>query len=167
MKRLLLLLTVLSFFTVTSSVLYADPVDLNFKVSGNVILLGNPFIGPFSTIPSGKGKGPLGKFTGEGFYVYEQFGPEGEMICGGGQLAIRLESTGEMLLLNAAPGPTGIMNWVGPEAFTWTQTWTGVVAGGTGRFEYATGTFSKTLNGSGALPGFVQIYEGNINIHLD
>lgn len=167
MKRTLLLFTVLALFAATSSALYADPAELNFKVSGTAITLGNPFIGPFSVMPTGTGKGPLGKFTGRGFYVYQQLGNEGEMICGGGQQGMRLDSTGELLLLNAAPGPTGIMSMTGPDTFAWKQTWIGVVAGGTGRFEYATGTFSMTLDGSGALPGFVNIYEGTVDIHLD
>ena len=167
MKRTLLLVTVLSFFAVGSSALYADPVDLNFKVSGTSTTLGNPFIGPFSVIPSASGKGPLGKVRGTGFYVYEILGQQGEMICGGGQQGMRLESTGELVLLTAAPGFTGILSMTGPDTFAYTQTWDGVVAGGTGRFEHATGTFSMTLDGTGALPGFVSIYEGNVDIHLD
>lgn len=167
MKRIFLLLTVLSFFAAASTTLYADPVNLNLKVSGTVVMLGNPFIGPFSVIPTATGKGPLGKFTGQGLFVYEQLGFNGEMICGGGQQAMRLESTGELLLLNAAPGFTGIHSMTGPDTFAWSQTWTGVVAGGTGRFEHATGTFSETLDGSGVLPGFVNVYEGTIDIHLD
>lgn len=167
MKRILLLLTVMSFFAATSSTLYADPTDLNFKVSGTAIMLGSPFIGPFSVMATATGKGPLGKIIGRGFHVYNQLGPEGQMICGGGQQVLRLESTGELLLLTAAPGLTGIMSMTGPETFIWTQVWNGVVAGGTGRFEHATGTFSITLDGSGALPGFVNFYEGTIDIHLD
>jgi len=167
MKRTLLLLTVLSFFAAASSTLYAGPVDLNLKVSGTATMLGNPFIGPFSVISSASGKGPLGKVTGQGFYVYDILGQQGEMICGGGQQAMRLESTGELLLLTAAPGFTGFMSMTGPETYTWTQTWIGEVAGGTGRFEHATGTFSMALDGSGALPGFVNVYEGTIDIHLD
>jgi hypothetical protein len=167
MKRTLLLFTVLALFAATSSALYADPGELNFKVSGTVILLGNPFIEPFSVMPTATGKGPLGKLTGRGFYMYQKLGDKGEMFCNGGQLGMRLDSTGELLLLNAAPQPTGFMMPGLDGTFAWTQTWFGVVAGGTGRFEKATGDFSMTLDGSGAVPGFVHIYEGTIDIILD
>ena len=122
-------------------------------------------------MPTAAGKGPLGKLTGRGFFMYDKlvldsFG-QAPMVCVGGQQAMRLESTGEILLLTVEPGFTGIHSMTGPDTFAWTQTWIGEVDGGTGRFEYATGTFSMTLDGSGALPGVVNIYEGTIDIHLD
>jgi hypothetical protein len=172
MKRTLLLFTVLALFAATSSALYADPAELNFKVSGTAIILGNPFDDAFSVMPTGTGKGRLGKFTGRGFYVYQKLivtpGGTADMICGGGQLGMRLDSTGDLLLLNALPQFTGIMSINLDGTFAWTQTWIGKVLGGTGRFEKATGDFSMTLDGSGAgLLPVVHIYEGTIDILLD
>ena len=91
----------------------------------------------------------------------------GAMICGPSQSAIRLDSNGDMLLLQVTPGVTGALSFTGPGTFTWEQTWTGTVVGGTGRFAGATGTFKKTLTGFGVVPGFVNPWEGTLEITLD
>jgi hypothetical protein len=143
---------------------------LSFKISGSVVLFGHPMEGPFQVLPSTAGKGPLGGVTGQGLYVYtERIGDQGQMIGGPSQFAMRFDATGELLLLQITPGMTGTMlpDPAIPGAFTWTQTWTGTVIGGTGRFAGATGTFTKTASGFLVLPGFVSPWEGTITIALD
>jgi hypothetical protein len=76
-------------------------------------------------------------------------------------MGIRFDSTGDMLLLQATPGQTGLA----VTNITWEQTFTGVVVAGTGRFAGATGTFTKILSGRG--PGSVNIFEGTLEIQLD
>ncbi len=170
MKSALVLLAVVA-FAVSTLQAQDRPRDVKvvtFDISGTVITLADPF-GPdgFSVLPTFSGKGRLGGVTGQGFYVYQPI-VDGAMVCVAGQSAIRMNANGDMLLLLVTPGPTGTLApGVTPGTFTWQQTWTGTVGGGTGRFEGATGTFTKTLTGFIVLPGFVSPWEGTLEIHLD
>lgn len=169
MKRALVVLAVLG---LTAAPAWAQKGHedriLKLEASGTVITLGNPFAGDFSVLPVWEGKGPLGKFAAQSFYVYQQVDPTvGQLVCGGGQVGIRFESTGDMLLLNVNPGPTGTIVPVSAGVFAWQQTWTGVVVGGTGHFTGATGSFTKSATGFFAMPGFVHVWEGTIEIALD
>jgi hypothetical protein len=141
---------------------------LSYRISGTVVLLGNP-LGPdgFSALPTYGGKGPLGGITGQAFYVYETIGSEGQMTCIAGQAGLRFEATGDTLLLLLTPGLTGTMMLGSDGSMNWTQTWMGLVAGGTGRFAGRTGTFTKTLAGHGVMPGFVSTWEGTMEIVLN
>ena len=138
---------------------------IRFEISGTSIALGNPFTSPvFPVLPTFKGKSNLGGITGQGLYMYLQLQPTPQgipMVCVGGQAGIRFDSTGDMLLLQATPGQTGLA----VSEITWEQTFTGVVVAGTGRFAGATGTFTMILNGRG--PGSVNIFEGTLEIQLD
>jgi hypothetical protein len=145
-----------------------DPKVLSFTISGSVLTLGDPF-GPdgFSVIPGYGGKGPFGGLRAQGLYVYQPI-VDGQMVCVGGQTALRMNGSGDVLLLLATPGPTGtLLPGPDPGTFTWQQTWTGTLGGGTGRFAGATGTFTKALSGLVTLPGFVSPWEGTLEIRLD
>ena len=159
-------------FTVVAAVASAQtPVDdrlLSFRLTGSVITLGDPSAGPFQVMAQYGGKGTAGQITGNGFYFYQQVAASGQMVVAAAQSMIRVEATGDVLLLNVTPGPTGVLS-PGPAAgmLVWTQTWHGMVVGGTGRFAGATGTFSKTLTGFLVLPGFVSPFEGTLEVCLD
>jgi hypothetical protein len=168
MKRALVVLAVLGL--VAAPVWAQSPSEqtrLRLDVSGTVITLGDPFAGDFSVMPFWAGKGPLGKVTAQSFYLYQGIDPSvGQLVCRGGQIGIRFESTGDMLLLNVDPGLTGTIVPVG-SLLSWEQDWTGTVIGGTGRFQGATGTFTKRAAGILVLPGLVQVWEGTAEIVLD
>jgi hypothetical protein len=168
MRRACLLLAVLA---LTVPTVFAQHHQggrtMRFEINGSVATIGNPMAGPFSTLATLSGGGKHGKITGQGLYLYEQIGSQGEMICDAGQSAVLFEATGDTLLLTMAAGPTGAMVPTGNGTFSWTQTWTGVITGGTGRFEGATGTFKKVLTGQLVLPGLVSPWSGTLEIALD
>jgi len=168
MKRVLVLLVVLG---VTALPAFAQRNEgvrhMKLAISGSVATLGNPLAGPFSVMATYASEGRPERATGQGLYLYQQLGSEGEMVCEAGQSAVRFDGSGDMLLLLLAPGRTGAMVPGGDGTFTWTQTFTGTIGGGTGRFERATGTFTKTLTGRLVLPGLVSPWTGVIEISLD
>ena len=84
-----------------------------------------------------------------------------------GQIGLRFESNGDILLLNINPGFAGTSVPVSPTAMKSEQHLAGVVIGGTGRFAGATGSFTMSINGFFALPGLVHVAGGAIEIALD
>jgi hypothetical protein len=167
MKRALVVLAILGVIATPVGAQTPNERTLRFEGSGTVVTLGDPFAGDFSLIALWEGKGPLGKIAVQSFYLYQQVDMgDGKLVCGGGQIGIRFQSTGDMLLLNVNPGLTGSIVPVPPAGFTWEQTWTGTVVGGTGRFQGATGTFTKQATGLSTLPGFVHIWEGSVEVAL-
>ena len=169
MKRTLVVLAVLG---AMASPVWAQEASaeavLRYDASGTAINLGNPLAGSWSSLATFQGSGPLGRFSARSLLAYQQIDPMlGQLVCGGGQIGIRFESTGEMLLLNVNPGPVGTTWPVSSVAFRSEQSLAGAVVGGTGRFAGATGSFASSLRGFGAQPGFVQIAEGTLEITLD
>lgn len=164
MKRALVLLAVLSLSSVAVSAQEAaESRALTFRFSGSVMITTDPTAAPFIVVTSFGGKGTLGQVTGQGAYRYAPLGMSTPWAVGAGQVCLRVEATGDLLLLDIDPGPTGP---VGP-GHSWTQTWTGKVVGGTGRFASAKGTFTKTARGFGYGIGAVQLMEGTIEATLD
>ncbi len=166
MKRALAVLAVLG---VLASPVWAQGASVaRYSASGTAISLGNPFTGSFSLLVTFEGSGPLGKITARSLLAYQQINPQtGQLICGGGQIGVRFESTGEMLLLNVDPGLVGTTWPVSPTSFRSEQSFTGEVAGGTGRFAEATGSFTLSIRGFVAQPGLVHIAEGTLEITSD
>lgn len=141
---------------------------MKYHASGTAISLGNPLAGSFSLLVNFEGSGPHGKFSSQSLLAYQQIDPSlGQLVCGGGQIGIRIESTGEMLLLNVNPGLVGRTWPVSPTAFRSEQSLTGLVVGGTGRFAEATGSFALSIKGFVVQPGFVHIAKGTLEITLD
>jgi hypothetical protein len=169
MKRALVVLAVLGAITAPVWAQEArDEAILRYDASGTAISLGNPFAGSFSLLVNFQGRGPLGKFSSQSLLAYQQIDPNvGQLVCGGGQIGIRFESTGEMLLLNVNPGLVGTTWPVSPTSFKSEQSLAGTVAGGTGRFAGATGSFALSIRGFVAQPGFVHIAKGTLKITLD
>jgi hypothetical protein len=168
MKRAILLLAVLALTVPTVIAQHHEGGrTMRFDINGSVVTLGNPLAGPFSTLATLSGHGKHGKISGQGLYLYKQIGSQGEMVCDAGQSSVLFEASGDTLLLTMTPGPTGTMVPTGNGTFSWTQTWTGVIAGGTGRFDGATGTFKKVLNGFLVMPGLVSPWSGTLEVHLD
>jgi hypothetical protein len=168
MKRVLVLLVVSGLAALPVFAQHNEGIRrMKLEISGSTATFGNPLAGPFSVMPAYAGEGRQGKVSGQGLYLYQQIGSQGEMVCEAGQAALRFDSTGDVLLLLVTPGPTGAMVPNGDGTFTWTQTFSGTVGGGTGRFEGASGTFTKTLSGRLVLPGLVSPWRGTLEIHLE
>jgi hypothetical protein len=168
MKRVLVLLVVVGLTALPAFAQHNEGVrHMRLAISGSTATLGNPLAGPFSALATYAGEGKPGSISGQGLYLYQQIGSQGEMVCSAGQSALRFDVAGDVLLLLLAPGPTGAMVPNSDGTFTWTQTFTGTIGGGTGRFEGATGTFTKTLTGHLVLPGLVSPWTGVLEIHLD
>jgi len=171
MKLTLLLLAILGLAAPLTAQTADEAVRLEFQVTGSVLFLGNPLAGGFSVLPTIGGKGPRGQVTGQGLYSYRQLVVDSQghapLVCEAGQFALRIESTGDMLLLQVMPGQTGMAVMSPTGGISWTQTWTGTVVGGTGRFAGATGTYRKVSNGFGAYPGLVHPWEGTLEVVLD
>jgi hypothetical protein len=168
MKRVLVLLVVFGLTALPAFAQHNEGVrHMKLAISGSVATFGNPLAGPFSVLATYAGEGRPGRIAGQGLYLYQQIGSQGEMVCSAGQSALRFDGAGDVLLLLLAPGPTGAMVPNSDGTFTWTQTFTGTIGGGTGRFEGATGTFTKTLTGHLVLPGLVSPWTGVLEIHLD
>ncbi len=169
MKKVFFLLAVSGLLTILAAPLSSQtavgPQFIRFEISGTSIALGDPFTSSvFPVLPTFNGKSSLGPISGQGLIMYLQFVPTPQgvpMVIVSGSMGIRFDSTGDMLLLKATPGQTGLAT----SNITWEQTVTGEVVGGTGRFEGATGTFTLILSGRG--PGSVSIYEGTIEMQLD
>jgi hypothetical protein len=141
---------------------------LKLEASGTAIPLGNPFAGDFSLLANWQGTGPLGKIGSQAIILYQQIDPVvGNLVCRGGQIGLRFESNGDVLLLTISPGFAGTSVPVSPTAMKSEQNLAGVVVGGTGRFAGATGSFTMSITGLFALPGLVHVAEGTIEIALD
>jgi hypothetical protein len=172
MKRALVVLAALAVLGAMAAPAWAqDAADrgvLRYTGSGTAIALGNPFAGDFSLLANFEGHGPFGRYSSQALLAYQRIDPTvGQLVCGGGQIGIRFESTGDMLLLTLNPGPVGAMWPVSPTAFRSRQSLAGAVVGGTGRFSGATGSFTFSLKGSAAQPGFVHVAQGTLEISLD
>ena len=169
MKRALVVLAVLAAFAAPALAHGAnDMTVLKFSASGTAVPLGDPFAGGFSMLMTFQGRGPHGTFSAQSLVAFQKIDlTTGELVCGAGQIGIRFESTGDMLLLNISPGLVGTLAPVSPTAFRSQQRYVGTVVDGTGRFAGATGTFTLSISGFAAQPGFVHIAEGTLKIALD
>jgi hypothetical protein len=168
MKRVLIVLAVLGAMAAPAWSQDANDVAVRtFDVSGTAIPLGDPSAGPFPLLVTMQGKGPLGKFSAQALYTYQIDAKTGQLACGGGQIGVRFESTGDILLLSVQPGIAGTAVPVSPGVLKSHQMWTGMVVGGTGRFEGATGSFSSAADGLVVQPGFVHVIDGTLEIRLD
>lgn len=169
MKRTL---TVLAILAVIGTPAWAQGSSeaqvLRLEASGTAIPLGNPFAGDFSLLANWQGKGPLGRIGAQAAILYQRIDPAvGNLVCGGGQIGLRFESTGDMLLLNINPGFAGTSVPISPGAMKSEQSLAGVIVGGTGRFAGATGSFTMSINGFFVLPGLVHAAEGTIEVALE
>lgn len=169
MKRALTVLAILAVIGTPAWAQESSEVRvLKLEASGTAIPLGNPFAGDFSLLANWQGKGPLGKSAAQAMILYQRIDPAvGNLICGGGQIGVRFESTGDMLLLNINPGFAGTSVPVSPGTMKSEQNLAGVVVGGTGQFAGATGSFTMSINGFVALPGLVHLAGGTIEIALE
>jgi hypothetical protein len=169
MKRALVVLAVLAAIATPAwAQAERDEATSRYHASGTAISLGDPFAGNFSLLVTFEGRGPLGKFSARSLLVYQRIDPTvGQLVCGGGQIGIRFESTGEMLLLNVEPGPVGTTWPVSPTSFRSQQSFTGAIVGGTGRFAKATGSFTFSIKGFVSAPAFVHIAAGTLELTLD
>jgi hypothetical protein len=169
MKRALTVLAILALIGTSAWAQGTPEVRvLRLEASGTAIPLGNPFAGDFSLLANWLGKGPLGKVESQAVFLYQRIDPAvGNLVCGGGQIGLRFESTGDMLLLNVAPGFAGTSVPIAPGVMKSEQNLAGAVVGGTGQFAGATGSFTMSINGLVALPGLVHVAAGALEIALD
>lgn len=171
MRQALIFLVVMGLCAVPVSAQEADSDRIiKLKISGTALFLADPFASPqVPVMPIFAGHGNLGDVTGQGLYLYQQFvpGPTMDLVCLSAQAGLRFDSSGDTLLLVFTPGLTGKATIADVGTMVWQQTWSGTIAGGTGRFSGAKGTFTKIATGFGVLIGSVSPYEGTIEIHLD
>jgi hypothetical protein len=170
MKRSLLYLVVLALILlpVSTQAHPGGPKAIKFRVSGTATILGDPFAGSFTFMPLLTGWGSYGGALLQGVYQYQMLNQAGgSTTCDVGQFAVRVDAKGDLLLAVVTPGVTGTLTSTGATSYAWTQTVKGTIAGGTGRFAGATGTFTQTLTGFLVAPGFVSPWQGKIEILLD
>ena len=149
-----------------------SPETMKLRVSGTTIALGaySPTT-PVPYIVMYQGVGTLGRFSGQGFLTYGPFVFNADKISFHllqGSMSVVLESNGGTLLLILDNDQVeGSVQFNQDSTMTFEQKVTGSVAGGTGRFVGASGTFSVSIKGFGARTSGVMPWEGTFDITLD
>ena len=163
-KRILFLLIALSLIAVP---LYAEDLStgtgqvlndskvIKLKISGSGIPLANPAVGAYKILTFYEGTGNIGKVSGQDMAFYDQmfFNENGFAVLRAleGQISLRMETNGEVLLAVYDPSEDGWVQITDPLTYAciWEQTCTGKIVGGTGQFAGQKGTWKIFAKGMG------------------